>query len=57
LLSGWCSIPEIDLHLPLPQMETKKSHYQIDSGVFFYWLGWLMGLEPTTTGITISRPD
>ena len=30
----------------------KKPRYQEDSGVLFY-LGWLMGLEPTTTGITI----
>jgi hypothetical protein len=30
----------------------KKPRYQRDSGVFIF-LGWLMGLEPTTTGITI----
>ena len=37
----------------LQATEKKKPHYQIDSGVSFVYLGWLMGLEPTTTGITI----
>ena len=31
----------------------KKAHYQIDSGLSSVYMGWLMGLEPTTTGITI----
>jgi hypothetical protein len=31
----------------------KKAHYRFDSGLSLYTLGWLMGLEPTTTGITI----
>jgi hypothetical protein len=34
-----------------PQRE--KPGYQLDSAVSFVYLGWLMGLEPTTTGITI----
>ena len=46
-------IAEIVLHPPLHRAEKKKPHYQIDSGVSFVYLGWLMGLEPTTTGITI----
>ena len=37
----------------LQATEKEKPHYQIDSGVSFVYLGWLMGLEPTTTGITI----
>ena len=37
----------------LQATEKKKPRYQIDSGVSFVYLGWLMGLEPTTTGITI----
>jgi hypothetical protein len=35
------------------QAENEKPHYQEDSGVALNSLGWLMGLEPTTTGITI----
>jgi hypothetical protein len=31
----------------------EKARYLINSGLFAYHLGWLMGLEPTTTGITI----
>ncbi len=31
----------------------KKPRYLLDSRVSFADLGWLMGLEPTTTGITI----
>ena len=46
-------IAEIVLHPPLHRAGKKKPHYQIDSGVSFVYLGWLMGLEPTTTGITI----
>ena len=46
-------IAEIVLHPPLQRAGKKKPHYQIDSGVSFVYLGWLMGLEPTTTGITI----
>ena len=37
--------------LQMPQRE--KPHYHFDSAVSFVYLGWLMGLEPTTTGITI----
>ena len=33
--------------------EKKKPRYRLDSRVSFVYLGWLMGLEPTTTGITI----
>jgi len=31
----------------------EKAHYYFNSGLSFVYLGWLMGLEPTTTGITI----
>lgn len=35
-------------------MGTKdKSRYSFHSYSGFAYLGWLMGLEPTTTGITI----
>ncbi len=38
----------------LPTSSTKaKPRYLLDSRVSFVYLGWLMGLEPTTTGITI----
>ena len=33
--------------------DKKKARYFIGSGLSFIVLGWLMGLEPTTTGITI----
>ena len=41
------------LHPPLHRTPKKKPRYHFDSGVSLYHLGWLMGLEPTTTGITI----
>ena len=44
---------ETVLHSSLHQASKKKPHYQLDRGVSSYYLGWLMGLEPTTTGITI----
>ena len=31
----------------------KKACYFFSSRLSFIYLGWLMGLEPTTTGITI----
>ena len=31
----------------------EKARYLYDSGLFIVYLGWLMGLEPTTTRITI----
>jgi len=31
----------------------EKARYRFDSGLSLCYLGWLMGLEPTTTGITI----
>ena len=31
----------------------KKTCYRLDSRLSCIYLGWLMGLEPTTTGITI----
>jgi hypothetical protein len=37
--------------LQAPQRE--KPRYQLDNAASSYYLGWLMGLEPTTTGITI----
>lgn len=37
----------------LQATENKKPRYLLNSGVSFVYLGWLMGLEPTTTGITI----
>ena len=49
----WRSIPEIVLHPPLHRTENKKPRYFLDSRVSLLYLGWLMGLEPTTTGITI----
>ena len=33
----------------------KKAHYRFDSRLSFIHMGWLMGLEPTTTGITILK--
>ncbi len=36
----------------MPKRE--KPHYHFDSAVSLNYLGWLMGLEPTTTGITIQ---
>ena len=47
------SIAEIVLHPPLHRTEKKKAYYRIDSRLSLCSLGWLMGLEPTTTGITI----
>ncbi len=47
------SIPEIVLHPPLHRTENKKPRYLLNSRVSLLYLGWLMGLEPTTTGITI----
>jgi putative transposase len=38
---------------PYIKQKTKKAHYLIDSRLSLLYLGWLMGLEPTTTGITI----
>ena len=46
-------IAEMDLHPPLHRTEKKKPRYLLDSRVSLLYLGWLMGLEPTTTGITI----
>ena len=46
-------IAEIVLHPPLHRTENKKPRYLLDSRVSLLYLGWLMGLEPTTTGITI----
>ncbi|MES2399568.1 MAG: hypothetical protein V4573_06250, partial [Pseudomonadota bacterium] len=46
-------ISEIVLHPPLHRSENKKAYYRIDSRLSLQYLGWLMGLEPTTTGITI----
>ena len=48
-----CHTPKIVLHLPLHRVEIQKPRYRLDSRVFNVCLGWLMGLEPTTTGITI----
>jgi len=31
----------------------KKARRLVACGLFHFDLGWLMGLEPTTTGITI----
>ena len=44
---------EIVLHPPLHRPAKKKPRYLLNSGVSLLYLGWLMGLEPTTTGITI----
>ena len=46
-------IAEIVLHPPLHRTENKKPRYLLDSRVSLLYWGWLMGLEPTTTGITI----
>jgi len=35
----------------MPELE--KPHGHFDHAASLYLLGWLMGLEPTTTGITI----
>jgi hypothetical protein len=35
--------------------KNKKPRYLLDSGVSIYTLGWLMALEPTTTGSTSRR--
>ena len=48
-----CRIWKIVLHPPLHRAPKKKACYRLDSRLFLYYLGWLMGLEPTTTGITI----
>ena len=37
----------------LHEKKKKKPRYLLNSRVSFVYLGWLMGLEPTTTGITI----
>ena len=34
-------------------LRAKKACHRLDSRLSFVYLGWLMGLEPTTTGITI----
>jgi len=34
-------------------MSQKKACYFLNSRLSLLYLGWLMGLEPTTTGITI----
>ena len=42
--------------LPTDHLQTvknKKPRYFLNSRVSLLYLGWLMGLEPTTTGITI----
>jgi hypothetical protein len=44
---------KIVLHLPLHRAPKKKACYLLNSRLSLYHLGWLMGLEPTTTGITI----
>jgi DNA-binding transcriptional regulator YiaG len=33
--------------------KNKKACYRLNSRLFNVYMGWLMGLEPTTTGITI----
>ena len=50
-LTRWifCLVLVATQQLHTPQRE--KVHYRFDSGLLY--LGWLMGLEPTTTGITI----
>ena len=37
----------------LHEAQLKRACYRFDSKLFNVYLGWLMGLEPTTTGITI----
>ena len=37
----------------LRRTKKQKTCYQFGSRFFIFYLGWLMGLEPTTTGITI----
>ena len=34
-------------------VQKQKNHCLLNSGFSWFSLGWLMGLEPTTTGITI----
>ena len=46
-------IRKIVLHPPLHRAPKKKACYRLNSRLSLYYLGWLMGLEPTTTGITI----
>ena len=41
------------LYFWLHEAQIKKAHYRVDSRLSLLCLGWLMGLEPTTTGITI----
>ncbi len=35
--------------------EIKRACYRFSSKLFNVYMGWLMGLEPTTTGITILK--
>ena len=37
----------------LQATDKKKARYLFSSGLSLFYMGWLMGLEPTTTGITI----
>jgi putative component of toxin-antitoxin plasmid stabilization module len=37
----------------LHKTKSKKARYRLNSRLFNVYMGWLMGLEPTTTGITI----
>ena len=46
-------IPKIVLHRPLHLTDNKKACHELHSRLSLLYLGWLMGLEPTTTGITI----
>ena len=52
-LATWCNTQSRWLHGGYQTRITKKPRYLSNSRVFFVYLGWLMGLEPTTTGITI----
>jgi hypothetical protein len=52
-----CDAREVQNPVPLATWwlhdpEKKKPRYLLDSGVSLIHMGWLMGLEPTTTGIT-----
>ena len=53
LLSGGGGSRYKTLHRWLHSALKQKAHYILNSGLSFTVLGWLMGLEPTTTGITI----
>ena len=48
-----CKNPVPVATLWLHGAENEKARYRFDSALSFVYLGWLMGLEPTTTGITI----